>query len=111
MVNPLLRATRSTLLLAATAACLAACITVGHPFPTPDAPSLGVGKSTQADIQKAYGTPFRTGVEDGDVTWTYVNYKLRLFGDQCTQDLVVRFKGDGTVKSFTYNTTTPGGCG
>lgn len=94
----------------AAASCMAACITVGHPFPTQGVPSLGIGKSTQADIQKAYGAPFRTGVQDGDVTWTYVNYKLRVFGDQCTQDLVIRFNAGGIVKSFTYNSTAPGAC-
>jgi hypothetical protein len=40
-----------------------------------------------------------------------MNYKLRVFGQQCTQDLVVRFNANGTVKSFTYNTTSAGSCG
>ena len=95
----------------ATAACLTACVTIGEAFPSQSVPSFALGKATQADIQKTYGSPFRTGVEDGDVTWTYVHYKFRVFGQQCTQDLVVRFNANGTVKSFTYNTTSAGTCG
>ena len=103
--------TRSALLYLVTASSLTACITIGRSFPTQGVPSVAIGRSTQADIQKIYGSPFRTGVEDGDVTWTYVNYKLRVFGQQCTQDLVVRFTANGVVKSFTYNTTSAGSCG
>jgi len=110
MTTRVFRRGRSALVLLA-AAGLTACVTIGHPFPTQGVPSLGIGTSTQADIQKTYGPPFRTGVQEGDVTWTYVNYKLRVFGEQCTQDLVIRFNASGTVKSFTYNTSTAGSCG
>jgi SmpA / OmlA family len=111
MTRVLVQRISTALVVAATVASLSACVSIGHAFPTPDATSVGVGKLTQADIQRTYGSPFRTGVEDGDVTWTYVNYKLRVFGSQCTQDLVIRFNASGTVKSFTYNTTQPGSCG
>jgi hypothetical protein len=106
-----LRRARPVLLCLVTASCLTACVTIGRSFPTQGVPSLAIGSSTQADIQRIYGSPFRTGVQDGDVTWTYVNYKLRVFGEQCTQDLVVRFNANGVVKSFTYNTTSAGSCG
>lgn len=110
MTSRSVRRTRSALLLLATAACTTACVSVGRPFPGQGTPALAIGTATQADIQKTYGDPFRTGVEDGDVTWTYVNYKLRLFGQQCAQDMVIRFNANGTVKSFTYNTSSPTGC-
>ena len=100
---------RSALICAAMLG-LAGCITVGRVFPTEAVPSIAIGTATQADIQRAYGAPFRTGVEDGDVTWTYLNYRLRLFGQPCTQDLVVRFGREGTVKSYSFNTTTSGVC-
>ncbi len=105
------RRTRAALLLVSTAASLTACITVGQPFPTQGVPSLGIGTSSQVDIQKTYGSPFRTGVDNGDVTWTYVHYKLRVFGGQCAQDLVIHFTTAGIVKSFTYNTSATESCG
>jgi outer membrane protein assembly factor BamE (lipoprotein component of BamABCDE complex) len=110
MTAPLIPKTRSALLLLAIVSLLTACITIGRAFPSQQIPTLAVGKTTQAEVQNLYGPPFRTGVEDGDPTWTYVNYKLRIFGQQCTQDLVVRFNADGRVKSYTYNTTGPGSC-
>jgi len=106
----LVRRVRSTFLFAATASCLAACVTIGQPFPSQGVPKFGIGTTTQADIQKSYGSPFRTGVDGGDVTWTYVDYKLRMFGQQCTQDLVIHFNANGTVKSFAYNTSSDTGC-
>lgn len=110
MTTRFVRRTRSALLLLATASLLTACVTIGQPFQAQGVPALAIGTSTMTEIQRTYGQPFRTGVQDGDVTWTYVNYKLRLFGGQCTQDLVVRFDAAGTVKSFTYNTSSPTGC-
>jgi len=91
--------------------CLSACISIGRPFPGDVvAKALDIGKTTQIDVEKTFGDPFRTGLQDGDLTWTYVNYKLRSFGDQCTQDLVVRFDARGIVKSYSYNTSSEAGC-
>jgi len=110
MTHSFARRTRSIVAAAAAAGCLTACMTLGHPFPTENVRMIAIGQATQADIRAAYGPPYQTGVEDGDVTWTYLNYKLRVFGQQCTQDLVVRFDARGTVKSFTYNSTVAGSC-
>jgi len=89
---------------------LAGCISIGRPFATQGVKSLTIGKANQSDVELIFGKPFRTGLQDGDVTWTFVNYKLRVFGPQCTQDLVVRFAPDGTVKSYAYNTSPEENC-
>ena len=35
-----------------------------------------------------FGLPYRRGIEDGDSTWTYLHYKVRLFGEHMrTRDL------------------------
>jgi outer membrane protein assembly factor BamE (lipoprotein component of BamABCDE complex) len=90
--------------------CLAACVRIGQPFPTQRVPSIEIGKSTKDDVSKIFGQPFRTGLEDGDTTWTYVNYRLAVFGSQCTQDLVVRFGPGDVVKSYAYNTSAEESC-
>ena len=82
----------------------AGCVTIGGPFNAARVPSISVDKTTQDDIEKQFGEPFRTGIEDGDTTWTYVHYRLRLFGPQETKDLYVRFNKNGTVKSYSFNT-------
>ena len=57
------------------------------------------------DVEKLFGQPFRTGTDDGDVTWTYVDYHLRLFGPQEARDLHIRFDKSGKVKSYAFNTS------
>jgi len=86
------------------AAAMAGCVTLGGPFNTARVPSIAVGKTTQDDVEKIFGLPYRTGIEDGDTTWTYLDYHLRLFGPQSTKDLYIRFNPDGTVKSYAFNT-------
>lgn len=87
----------------AAAMATAGCVTVGRPFPTDKIAEIKTGKTTQAEIVAAYGHPYRTGLEDGDTTWTYMMYKVSPF-TQSTKDLYVRFNADGTVKSYAFNT-------
>ncbi|NTV51779.1 MAG: hypothetical protein HGA76_02015, partial [Candidatus Firestonebacteria bacterium] len=54
--------------------------------------------------EKQLGQPYRTGLDSGDPTATYMYYRLGLFTDAVTKDLTIRFDGRGLVKSYTYNT-------
>lgn len=85
------------------AAALGGCVTLGAPFNAAQVPSITIGKTTRADVTKMFGQPFRTGVESGDETWTFVNYHFSVFGAQTAKDLYVRFNPNGTVKSYSYN--------
>jgi hypothetical protein len=98
-IKTLLRASCVSLLLAA-----AGCVSIGRPFPADKVKGIVLGKTTQPDIESAYGHPYRTGLEDGDVTWSYVDEHVGLFAQPRTTDLLVRFSADGTVKSYTFNT-------
>lgn len=93
-------------ILAILASCLAlsSCLTIGRPFDDSRVRSIQIGKTTQAEIKKIFGRPFRTGLEDSDPTWTYLHYKLNVFGEQRTMDLYVRFDPNGAVKSYSFNT-------
>ncbi|MBE01743.1 outer membrane protein assembly factor BamE [Marinobacter lutaoensis] len=92
-------------LLALMLAVLAGCATVGRDFPTHNVDQIRIGETTRADIQAMFGEPWRTGVEDGQRTWTYGRYRWSAFGEAQTTDLVVRFNDDGTVASYVFNTT------
>jgi outer membrane protein assembly factor BamE (lipoprotein component of BamABCDE complex) len=83
------------------------CATVGRDFPSYQVPRIKIGETTQTDIRSMFGSPWRTGIEDGTRTWTYGKYRYGLFGGTSTQDLVVRFNDEGVVTSYTYNTTEP----
>lgn len=85
----------------------AGCVTIGRQFPTDHIADIKIGKTTQTEISAAYGKPYRTGIEDGDTTWTYLRYHLTALGGETTDDLYIRFNADGSVKSYAFNTNAP----
>ncbi|HVC08684.1 MAG TPA: outer membrane protein assembly factor BamE [Elusimicrobiota bacterium] len=88
----------------ALAAALAGCVSIGHSFDTSKVGSIVLNKTTQAQIQQIFGTPTRTGTDDGSPTWTFLDYKISVMGLQRANDLYVKFNADGTVKSYSFNT-------
>ena len=84
---------------------LAGCATVGRNFPDEAVDEIRRGQTTQEDILRILGEPWRTGVEDGQRTWTYARYRYSLFGGAKTKDLVLRFDEKSVVVSYTYSTT------
>jgi len=83
------------------------CVTVGRRFPVENVPSIRIGTHSQADIERMFGPPWRTGMEDGRKTWTYGDYKWSLAGATRTRDLVVRFDPSGTVTSYSFSSDQP----
>ncbi|MGD0960992.1 MAG: outer membrane protein assembly factor BamE [Methylomonas sp.] len=97
---------RSLLLIIGIAATqLTGCFTVGQEFAASRVPEIKVGQTRKQEINDMFGTPWRTGMEDGHPTWTYGIYKYSLFGNSDTQDLLVRFDTQGVVRSYTFSTT------
>ncbi|MGA2090867.1 MAG: hypothetical protein ABSH12_05325 [Endomicrobiales bacterium] len=81
------------------------CATIGHDFAVPEVQKIQIGKTTQQDILTMFGSPWRTGIEDGKQMWTYGKYHYSLFSEPSAEDLVVKFDAKGVVFSYTYNTT------
>jgi len=98
---------RSLIVLIAGAAMLAGCITVGQDFPAKRVTKLEIGATTRDQVKQLFGTPWRTGVEDGQLTWTYGHYHYALLGNTRTRDLVVRFDEHDVVASYTFSSTEP----
>ncbi|OHB33731.1 MAG: hypothetical protein A2X84_02890 [Desulfuromonadaceae bacterium GWC2_58_13] len=86
---------------------LAGCATVGRKFNVSGVPQISMGQTAKSDVMALFGTPWRTGIEDGRETWTYGYYKYSLFSDAKTRDLVLRFDPSGKVASYTFNSTYP----
>lgn len=97
--------TAGLLLLIFTLLLLTGCATVGKDFPVDRVSGIQIGKTTQLDVLKKFGHPWRVGIEDGQNTWTYGKYRYKLFGDASTQDLLIRFDNQNMVSSFIFNTT------
>lgn len=98
---------KSSLLLVGSIAVtqLTGCFTVGQEFSASRVPDIKVGQSRKQDVNELFGSPWRTGLEDGRPTWTYGIYKYSLFGGDDTQDLLIRFDNQGIVRSYTFSST------
>jgi outer membrane protein assembly factor BamE (lipoprotein component of BamABCDE complex) len=96
-----------TILGTAAALSLAGCMTVGRDFPAGNVSKLRIGSTSREQVRELFGEPWRTGVEDGQRTWTYGRYRYALLGTTQTRDLVVRFDEQGVVASYTFNSTDP----
>ncbi|MBD3610782.1 MAG: outer membrane protein assembly factor BamE [Gammaproteobacteria bacterium] len=83
---------------------LSGCVTVGEEFPVNKLETIQKGQ-TKTEVAKIFGQPWRVGKDMGYRTWTYVHYKISLFGEQKTRDLVIRFDTADKVVSFTFNST------
>jgi len=83
------------------------CATIGYDFPVAPVQQIVIGQTTQQDVQRLFGNPWRTGLEDGRTTWTYGYYKYKMFGRARSRDLVVRFNDRNVVSSYTFNSTEP----
>ena len=81
------------------------CITLGKDFPEANVSSITIGVTTKNEIRSLFGSPWLTGVQDGQPAWTYGSYDYSLFGERKAKDLVVQFDDQGKVSSFTFSTT------
>jgi hypothetical protein len=81
------------------------CASVGHEFPASQVSTIRIGETTQNDIYTTFGSPWRTGIENGMKTWTYGNYHYSFFNEGSTEDLVIKFDNRGVVSSYVFNTT------
>jgi hypothetical protein len=82
-------------------------MTAGARFPVDNVPNIKIGTHTRADIERMFGEPWRTGLEDGQKTWTYGEYKWSMVAGTRTRDLVVRFDPNGVVTSYSFNSDQP----
>lgn len=95
----------ATFVLSGSITLLSGCVTVGHEFPAGQVSSIKIGTTTQNEITNLFGTPWRTGVENGLQTWTYGDYSYSLLGESNSEDLVIRFNKNNVVSSYTFNST------
>jgi hypothetical protein len=83
------------------------CFSVGRPFPVESVGAIQRNQTKQEDIRRVFGDPWRTGIEDGQATWTYAHYRRSVFGQTKTRDLIVRFNAAGVVSSYSFSSTYP----
>jgi len=79
------------------------CFTVGRNFVSTPVKRIEKGVTTKADVKKEFGEPFRTGLDDGYESWTYVYNRWTPISQTRSKDLYIVFNKDGTVRSYTFN--------
>jgi len=76
--------------------------TVGEAFPFYKVRQIEVEKTTMAEIREMFGEPWRTGLENGERTWTYGEYGVNI-----SRDLVIRYDDLNVVKSYSFSSSEP----
>ncbi len=92
-------------------ACMAVgsgCGSVGKDFDTDMAQTIEKGKTTKSDIKRMFGTPFKTGVQNGNPIWQYEKNVYRAVGKDSSKSLIVEFDGNGIVKGHQIMVDEPG---
>ena len=94
---------RQLAMLALAGLVAAGCFTVGENFSARPVRKIEKGVTTKAEVEKLFGQPFRTGLDDGYESWTYVYNKWNAVTATRSKDLYIVFNRDGTVRTYTYN--------
>ena len=99
----ILRILTNLMLLVALSLPVTGCMpTVGEAFPFYKVRQIEVEKTTMAEIREMFGEPWRTGLENGERTWTYGEYGVNL-----SRDLVIRYDDQNVVKSYSFSSSEP----
>ena len=99
----ILRILTNLMLVIALSLPVTACMpTVGETFPFYKVRQIEVEKTTMAEIREMFGEPWRTGLENGERTWTYGEYGVNI-----SRDLVIRYDDQNVVKSYSFSSSEP----
>jgi hypothetical protein len=87
-------------------AALAGCVTEGRDFNS-DTTWIKEGRTSQTDVRGILKEPYSVGNASGKPTWTYGYYRYKLIGPSHQKELKLYWKGDGTVDSYSFNSSFP----
>jgi len=83
-----------------------ACVTRGKEFPS-QTQWIKVNNTNREDVKRLLGEPVFVGrTQDGE-TWTYSLHKHKLVGDSKSKELKFYWNANGTVQSFSFNSSFP----
>lgn len=88
-------------------ALVSSCKSVGREFSHDQVDNIVIGETTLDEIREMFGDPNRVGRESGDLTWSYLDYYVSLFGKARTRDLKVTFNRQLVVTAYDYSTNVP----
>jgi len=84
---------------------LAGCGTMGKDFNTSQVNNIQNHATSQSEILKNFGTPFKEGIENGLTMWTYQFDQYSALGSTRSKDLVILFDKKNIVNSYRFTST------
>ena len=83
------------------------CGTVGKSFNTSEVESIVNGITTQSDIKKMFGKPFKIGIQNGQPIWVYEDHHYSIIREKTSKDLIIIFGPNGIVQSYQFMSSKP----
>ena len=83
------------------------CGTAGKSFNASKIGSIVNGTTTQSDIKKIFGKPFKTGIQNGQPIWVYEENHYSIIREETSKDLIIIFSHDGIVQSYQFMSSKP----
>jgi len=83
------------------------CGTVGKSFNTSKVDSIVNGITTQSDIKKMFGKPFKIGIQNGQPIWVYEDHHYSIIREKTSKDLIIIFGPNGIVQSYQFMSSKP----
>ena len=83
------------------------CGTAGKSFNASKIRSIVNGTTTQSDIKKIFGEPFKTGIQNGQPIWVYEDNHYSIIREETSKDLIIIFSPDGIVQSYQFMSSKP----
>lgn len=79
----------------------AGCGTFGKNFNEDRVKDIKVRATTMEDILDWFGVPYKEGIENGNIMWTY-QFDKYVMGETKSKDLVILFNQKNFVKAYRY---------
>ena len=83
------------------------CGTAGKNFNASKIGSIVNGTTTQSDIKKIFGEPFKTGIQNGQPIWVYEDHLYSIISNDSSKDLIIIFGPNGVVQSHQFMSSKP----
>jgi hypothetical protein len=85
---------------------LASCSgTIGEDFNTSQVNNIQNHVTSQSEILKNFGTPFKKGIENDLAMWTYQFDQWNAIGPANSKDLIILFDKNNLVNSYRFTST------
>ncbi len=83
------------------------CGTVGKSFNVSKVETIVNGTTTQSDIKKMFGEPFKIGIQNGQPIWVYEDHHYSIIREETSKDLIIIFGPNGIVQSYQFMSSKP----